>query len=481
MLTVDQHARGMLSTSAILLVRRVIVTVGAAVATGVITRQLSTGGFGTYSAALATFYLALAFCDLGFGAVLARESSSRPGERPGLLRAALRPAVVWSLVVAAGIGVFAAFTAEGLRLELLLVLVPAVALSGGSIARQWFVVRYDARRMGIVDLTTNLVQVAFLIVVALLGGGPLLLAAVVMLSTLANIVIVATMALRESGPAVVKPGVVRQLVKMSLPIGIPSVLTSAYASIDLVIAGFLVPAPEVGRYAAAVKLLTLVTVLPSILMSVALVGFSAVNAIGDKRATGEFAARSWRWMMAFGLPTCVALIFFADLACRVFFGPQYASSAQPLRVLMAAGVLALLGSVLGTLLIASGKTTATMIQTSVVLCLNITLNVLLLPRYGIMAAAWTTLGTEAVSICCGLIILRSVVSWGPSVAVSRVPLLACAVLAGVSFLPIPNDYLRAAAAGIAFMLVMSALRGWPVDPLAMLRGRGRTAGRAGAP
>ena len=53
------------------------------------------------------------------------------------------------------------------------------------------------------------------------------------------------------------------------------------------------------------------------------------------------------------------------------------------------------------------------------------------------------------------------------------PLIACAVMAGCSFLPIPNDLVRAAVAGVAFLVVMTALKGWPFDVPALLRS-GRT-------
>ena len=50
---------------------------------------------------------------------------------------------------------------------------------------------------------------------------------------------------------------------MSFPLGVASVLSSLYFTVDLVLIGFLISGPSVGHYAAAVKILTLVVTIPS--------------------------------------------------------------------------------------------------------------------------------------------------------------------------------------------------------------------------
>ena len=475
--SVDEHSHGILSTSSLLIVRRLIVTVGSAVATGVIARELTPNLFGVYSAALATFYIAQAVGDLGFGAVLAREMAVQPGRRPALLRAALRPALAWSLVVALAFIVFAITTSDSLRLACLAVLAVAVALTGAGVSRQWFLVHYDVRRMALVDTAINLSQVGSLILIALLGGGPVLLAAAVAAAAIINTVIVAAGAIRRAGPADITWSDSKVLLMMALPIGIPSILASAYFSVDLVLAGFLVADTEVAKYAAAVKLLTMVTVLPSLLVGVALPGFSAL-AEADRGYLGELVARVWHWLVALGLPMCVALAFFAPLAIRVFFGTQYGGSVDPLRVVMGAGALALLGNIFGMLLVATRRVMATLYQNIVALVANVVLNILLLPRYGIMASAWLTLATEAMMVGCSFLLLRRALIWQRFRQVSGPPLVACAVLAGCSFLPIANDVVRAAVAGVAFLAVMTTLKAWPFSVSALLRsGRARLTGR----
>ena len=475
---VDGHAQGILSTSGLLLVRRLIATIGAAVATAVVARQLSTESFGLYSAALATFFLAQAFSDLGFAAVVSRELATRPDERPALLRAGLRPSVAWSLVIAVAFGVFALLSADSTRLACLLIFVPALAVTGLAVARQWFIVSYDVRRMAAVDTVCNLSQVVALILVSVLGGGPVGLAVVVAVSTILNTMVVAVGAVRRAGPAVVRVADSRALVIMALPIGIPSVLASAYFSLDLVLAGYLIPAEQVAQYAAAVKLLTLVTVLPALLMSVALPGLSAVRESADPQTLGELVARVWHLLAALGLPVCVALACYAPLATRSFFGDRYLEAADPLRVLMAAGVMALLGNVFGILLIAARRSVATLVPNLIALAANVGLNVVLLPRFGIMAAAWLTLATEGFIVGCSLLLLRRTMRWGPFFRVSWRPVLAAAAAAGVSFLPV-GDVVRVVGSVVVFVAVLTVLRGWPLDLQLALRRVTRSSKPAG--
>lgn len=473
---IDGHAQGILSTSGLLLVRRLIATLGAAVATAVTARQLSTESFGVYSAALATFFLAQAFSDLGFASVVARELATRPDERPALLRAGLRPAVTWSLLIAVAFGIFALLSSDSVRLISLLIFVPALAVTGLAVARQWFIVGYDVRRMAAVDTACNLGQVAALIVVSSLGGGPVGLAVVVAASTIVNTLIVVVGALRRAGPAAVRVAESRTIVIMALPIGIPSLLASAYFSLDLVLAGYLISAEQVAQYAAAVKLLTLVTVLPSLLMSVALPGLSAVRESSTPQALGELVARVWHLLAALGLPVCVGLACFAPLATSTFFGDRYLEAADPLRVLMAAGVMALLGNVFGILLIASRRSLATLVPNVIALAANVGFNIVLLPRVGIMAAAWLTLATEVFIVSCSLLLLRRTLRWGPFLRVSWRPVLAAAAAAGVSFLPV-GDLLRLGGSVVVFLGLLTLLRGWPLDLQLALRRvtRSRTA------
>ncbi|MCW2541843.1 MAG: hypothetical protein JWN95_3568 [Frankiales bacterium] len=467
---VSRHSKGIVSTSGLLLIRKIVVTFGSAIATAVIARKLAPGSFGVYSAAMATFFLAQSLCDLGFGTIVAREMAIRTTEQAKLLRATMRPATIWSAVLSLGLAGFALLSDNHTRTLCLLILAPAITLTGAAVARQYFVVAYNVRRMATVDTACNLSQAIGLVVVSLLGGDAPELALVVSVFAVLDTVLIARLARLDAGKGDSTWSDSWQITRMSLPFGLASLLASAYFTIDLVIAGYMVSDTEVARYAAGVKLLTLVTVLPSLLMSTALPGLSAVDSAGDRRALGDLAARVWHWLASLALPPCIAIACFAPLAIEVFFGHNYDRSAAPTRILMAAGAVALMTNVLGMLLIAQRRAAVTFWQNAVALVGNVGLNLLLIPHLGIMICAWLTLGTEIFICAASFPLVRKTLVWTPILRVSAKPFVSLVGFAVVAALPIPT-VLRLVLATAAFLGAMTLTRGWPDEVQTVLSRR----------
>ena len=90
---------------------------------------------------------------------------------PGALDVA-RP-TQWSLAVGIGVVVFALIVGlAATRVQVLLVLVPGIALFGLSGVRQVFYARYQTARLGRIDIATNVVQLFVVPAWRSLGGGP---------------------------------------------------------------------------------------------------------------------------------------------------------------------------------------------------------------------------------------------------------------------------------------------------------------------
>lgn len=144
-----QLHRKVAGSANVLLVRRVVVQLLSALSTAILARKLGVAGFGSYAAGLAMYYLALSVCDFGFGSVLARELGSRRADDGSLVRSMLRVQTQWSLVVGAGVVLFAVVAGlAATRMQVLLVLVPGVALFGLTGVRQVFYAGYHTGRLG---------------------------------------------------------------------------------------------------------------------------------------------------------------------------------------------------------------------------------------------------------------------------------------------------------------------------------------------
>ena len=454
-----------------LLLRRVIVQVLSALSTAVLARTLGVAGFGDFAAGLAMYYLALSVCDFGFGSVLARELGSGRADDGGLVRSMLRVQTGWS--VAVGLGTVAFAVAAGLsspRIQVLLALTPAVALFGLSGVRQVFYASYRTGRLGLIDVATNAVQLGIVTVVAVSGGGPLAVALALCAMILVNCVVVAVIGLRMVDADPSTAAVRRQMLTHSLPIGISSLLASAYFTLDLSIVGFLVPSREVGYYAAATKALSLLVTVPGLVVAASLAGLSSHAA--DRAQLGRLTAQVWHWLAVSALPLCIAVVLYAPVVVRVYYGRGYGPAVPLVRILALSGIVAVLSNVFGATMVATRRNRWLVVQGTVALCGNVLGNLLLVPRFGVTASAWLTVATE-VGVCAGSVIgMRRSIDMGPVRHVSLAPLAAGAAMVVVGGATVSWPIPSMAASGAAFLVVLGALRGWPEEvplPVPLLR------------
>ena len=96
-----------------------------------------------------------------------------------------------------------------------------------------------------------------------------------------------------------------------------------------------------------------------------------------------------RWLLICAIPISLVFIIFPKKVL-LLFGPEYLESAQILIILtMATLIQAFLGAA-GPTLSMSGRTKLVLLNTIGAFIINILLNIFLIPRYGIVGAAWAT-------------------------------------------------------------------------------------------
>jgi O-antigen/teichoic acid export membrane protein len=251
------------------------------------------------------------------------------------------------------------------------------------------------------------------------------------------------------------------LLRLALPLGLASVLASVYFTIDLILLGWLVHGPQLGNYAAATKILSLLVMVPGLVMSSALPGFSSVVRAGE--GMNELGAKVLGWLLATWLPLCVASAIFARPIVHVALGSQYDGAVPLVRILALAGAVALIANVLGTLLIAASIVRPMVLQNVVATVFNIGGNVLLVPRYGVVASAWLTVATELIVSVGALALLWRRLAPRPWLAAGFRPALAAAGLAGTGLALAGRPVLGIPISGAVFLVIIVLLRGWPAE------------------
>src|SRR2546423_11504672 len=102
-----------------------------------------------------------------------------------------------------------------------------------------------------------------------------------------------------------------------------------------------------------------------------------------------------------------------------------------------------------------------LVRKAVALVGNVAGNILRVPRYGVAAAAWLTLGTE-VFVCMGAALaIRRTVDFLPAVKVSTSPLLAVTAMMAVGVALGRWPVAAVAGACLAYASLLSLTGGWP--------------------
>jgi O-antigen/teichoic acid export membrane protein len=434
----------------------------SALSTVIVARQIGVGSFGIFASAQGVGMLLAGIADFGFSTVLARELASDPDRRKPVMGASLMVATTSGLIAAlaiVAIGVASGPTSP--RSIVLYIMAPGLVVTGMATYRQSFLVLYRTRILTTIDVSTNVAQAVLIILVAQAGGGLYGVVIVASGASIVNALLVGLVGRRLIGVSRPAATQVRQFLKWALPLGYASFLSSMYFTIDLVLLGWLVSSTQVGEYAAAVKFLNLLVLIPGFVMAAVFPGLSSLRE--DREGRSELVARIWHWLVAFGLPVCVASAVFAPVVIHLAFGHGYSASIGMFRVLSAAAAVALVSNVLGVLLSSLAIARRQVIQNTVAMIFNVAANILLVPRFGPIASAWITLATELLVACGSLLALRGRIDLGPSLALSRRPLVACGVLGAVGLLLGGTPAVAIPASIFAFVVALVALRGWPVE------------------
>jgi O-antigen/teichoic acid export membrane protein len=439
--------------------RRVTIMVLSAIATASVARIVSPSGYGRLSAGIATWTLVLAASDFGFDLALGRDLAIHPTRSRALLRASYRVKAVWSAALALGLATLGLIEGIGTTHGAILVaFAPSVLLSALSPARSLFTARYLVPETVKIDLVVTAFQV-----IAMVGAarewGPTGTAIAISAFVSLNYAAIAVRAERHAEGDASEEGVHREVMGAVIPLGIVGFMSKVYLTVDIVLLGWLVSSAPLGRYAAASKLLSVVFQIPGLIVAAGLPGFAALASRRDDLEA--LLARVWHLLAATMLPATAASAIFAKSIVSVALGHEYAESANLFRILLCAALIGTASNVLGTLLVVRKTVRPLIVQNTLAIALNVIGNLVLVPTYGVHAAAWLTVATELL-VCTGsYLALRHDVALGSCVAVSIRPLVAIGAASIVALVLLWSPAVALVASALTFLVAMALLGGWP--------------------
>ncbi len=187
----------------------------------------------------------------------------------------------------------------------------------------------------------------------------------------------------------------REVLVSSLPLGLATWFGAVINRVDFLMLERLASVEELGRYAAAYKVVNLFEALPLAVMGT-VYPVMARHGVGDLRRLRRVYGRSTVELGLVGLGLAVAMPLVAPPLVEQFFGRPFAGADRVLIVLVWA-TACLYGALAGgNLLISLGRERASLVLNAVAAGANVALNFWLIPRLGAVGAAFATVAAYAV-------------------------------------------------------------------------------------
>jgi O-antigen/teichoic acid export membrane protein len=389
-------------------------------------RALGAAGFGEWMTIFSVISVLGYFSSFGLSAVAVREAAADPEHADDWIGALVMVQIVMCVPVVIAGTIALALVSDGSTMfvaGLVLLAQTPVAIAGSlQIVHQ---LRMD-NRVPMVLLTVNSVLwgVAVL-VVDLLGGGLLALAiAMTAVNALTSALqFLSAVRLQRFRPRPTRAAMSR-LVRIGAPLGVAGLFVFAYARIDQVIVYDIVGADGAGQYGAAYRLIEQAHFVPiAVLTTIA--PLMATLWPGNRARLLRITTMAAELLAIGSFAVLGVSIAAAEPIMRDLFGPDLVGGARVLPILTGAFVVIAFGYLVDNVLLVVGKAHKQVWIALAGLVVNVAGNLLLVPDYGIEAAAWMTLATELVVCGAGLVIALGTVG-RPWPSLGRLPLIVLA-------------------------------------------------------
>lgn len=179
----------------------------------------------------------------------------------------------------------------------------------------------------------------------------------------------------------------RELLLFSLPLMFSSVMWTAVQQVDNLLIGYYETSVEVAVYDGAFLLARLLIIVLSAFGFLFMPIFSELDESNELDRMREVYQSTTEWAVLLVLPLYIALILNPGTILTVIFGADYSLAAISMVIILTGFFIHVLSGLSGDALIALGYTQIVMFGNIGVGLLNVSLNILLIPVFGIMGAA----------------------------------------------------------------------------------------------
>jgi O-antigen/teichoic acid export membrane protein len=238
---------------------------------------------------------------------------------------------------------------------------------------------------------------------------------------------------------VIAPDVWRSFLPICLIMGFASLMSMIYDQIDTVMLRYMRSETEVGLYVASYRMMMIAMSFTPILGQVF---FPLLSETVGQDHENEQRYLGWLWQASMGLalPIATGGFILAEPLTRLALGSQYTGAGTLFRWLMLTIVSGPLASYFGSQLIPIAREKKYLASVLAGAVVNVILNLFLIPRYGPIAAAFTTAISQAVVALMNYYFVRDLrrpsLLRGLALSVTASGIMATGLLLARSLLPL---------------------------------------------
>jgi O-antigen/teichoic acid export membrane protein len=264
------------------------------------------------------------------------------------------------------------------------------------------------------------------------------------------------------------PGSWIELIRSGIPFGLTTLTNMLSFRLDTILLGLWVTDAAIGHYNAAYNLIFTLLTLTATLNGALLPSLSRYF-VQDPMKTREIYQRVMRYLFIFSLPIAVGTTILAKEIILTLYGADLSGAIRPLQILIWVLPVLTFTSLCGSITTVFHLEKKTARINAINALVNFSINILIIPFYGIIGASVATVFTEIVGIFQFGFILREHFDWAVLTRSLVQPLLAAAIMGAGVLLLRDTLQLWSIGVGVALYLASSYLLGvWDLIELKLI-------------
>lgn len=377
-------------------VAKVLSTALALVSIGFITRYLGAEGFGEYSTVVAFLSFFAAILDLGLYSISTREISRKEEETEKIIGNILSLRIVTSLIAFLIVPFVFLFFPYPMEVKRGIAIIAASFFFSSiyQVLNGVFQRSLAMDKVAMSEFMGKVVQVAVVVLAVKLNLGFNWIILAILFSMLASFSLVFIWSgkyirLRLQADLAYW----KEFLRESFPMGVVAIITFLYYRLDTILLSVMRPSADVGIYNAAFKIIDNVSFFPGMFMGL-IMPIMAKNFFAEKEKFRRVSDKTFKVFSIMIVPLIVGTVFLADDIIRLIGGAGFGESANVLRILIFALAFIFFGNFFNSIMVASNLQKKLMYILGLAAVVNITLNLIFIPKFSYMAASFSSVITE---------------------------------------------------------------------------------------